>query len=169
MIDRQDPVLDAMALRRAFGCFPSGVIAVCAEVDGRPVGMTASTFVPVSLAPPLVAFCVQRTSTTWPALATAARLGVSILGADQGAIAHRLATRDDDRFAGLAIESTPDGAVLVPGATAWLRCSVHETIVAGDHSIVLLTVDDLHAQPHIEPLVFHASTFRALYHGLLNQ
>ena len=46
--------LDDSTLRRVFGCFPSGVIAVCASIDGEPVGMAASSFTTVSVAPPLV-------------------------------------------------------------------------------------------------------------------
>ena len=52
--------LSPASLREAFGHFPSGVIAIAAEVDGIRVGLAASTFVPVSLDPPLVSFCVQN-------------------------------------------------------------------------------------------------------------
>jgi flavin reductase (DIM6/NTAB) family NADH-FMN oxidoreductase RutF len=71
--------LDDSTLRRVFGCFPSGVIAVCASIDGEPVGMAASSFTTVSVAPPLVSICVQNTSTTWPRLRECERLGVSVL------------------------------------------------------------------------------------------
>ena len=52
--------LSPTTLREAFGHFPSGVIAIAAEVGGTRVGLAASTFVPVSLDPPLVSFCVQN-------------------------------------------------------------------------------------------------------------
>ena len=52
--------LSPTSLREAFGHFPAGVIAIAAEVDGVKVGLAASTFVPVSLDPPLVSFCVQN-------------------------------------------------------------------------------------------------------------
>ena len=58
--------LTPASLREAFGHFPSGVIAIAAEVDGVRAGLAASTFVPVSLNPPLVSFCVQTPSETWP-------------------------------------------------------------------------------------------------------
>lgn len=48
--------LSPSTLREAFGHFPTGVIAIAAEIDGTRVGLAASTFVPVSLAPPLVSF-----------------------------------------------------------------------------------------------------------------
>ena len=72
--------LSPTSLREAFGHFPSGVIAIAAEVDGIRVGLAASTFVPVSLEPPLVSFCVQNTSETWPKLKDLPYLGISVLG-----------------------------------------------------------------------------------------
>ena len=47
-------IFDSRTLRNAFGCFPSGVTAICAMIDGEPDGMAASSFVAVSLDPPLV-------------------------------------------------------------------------------------------------------------------
>ena len=78
-------------LRRTFACFPSGVVAVCGLADSRPVGLTVSTFVPVSLEPPLVAFCVQRGSATWPRLSRLSRMGISVLGTGQDAVARHIA------------------------------------------------------------------------------
>lgn len=60
------PVTIGDHLRRAFGCFPSGVTAICAEIDGEPVGVAASSFTSVSISPPLVSVCMQHTSTTRP-------------------------------------------------------------------------------------------------------
>src|SRR5689334_21946313 len=76
--------LDDATLRRVFGCFPSGVIAVCASVDGEPLGMAASSFTTVSVAPPLVSICVQNSSTTWPRLRRRERLGISVLAEHHG-------------------------------------------------------------------------------------
>ena len=57
--------LDPVRLREAFGTFPSGVVAVAAEVDGVLTGLAASSFTPVSLDPPLVQFSIANTSKTW--------------------------------------------------------------------------------------------------------
>ena len=154
--------LDARALRTAFGRFPSGVVAVCALVDGKPAGLTASTFVPVSLDPPLVAFCVQWTSTTWPLLEGVPRVGVSVLGEAHDSAARQLAARTGDRFAGLTLEATADGAVLIDGSAAWLDCSLDSVVPAGDHGIVLLRVHALTTRAEVDPLVFHGSAFRGL-------
>jgi len=157
--------LSPTSLREAFGYFPSGVIAIAAEVDGVRVGLAASTFVPVSLDPPLVSFCVQNSSTTWPKLKDLPFLGISLLGESHDAAAKTLAAKTGDRFAGLETTSTDRGAVFIGGTSVWLESAIDQLVEAGDHTIVVLRVHQitLHDDPDIEaPIVFHRSTFRRL-------
>ncbi|MEV0685284.1 flavin reductase family protein [Nocardia sp. NPDC050378] len=157
-----NPTTRTAALRAAYGCFPSGVTAVCALRDNQPVGIAASSFVAVSMEPPLVAVCVQHTSTTWPRLADRPRLGLSILGADHDAACRQLASKNGDRFAGLDWSATDDGAIFLHEAATWLDCSIQQTVPAGDHDIVLLRVEAIEIHEGVGPLVFHASTFHHL-------
>lgn len=156
------PLHDSLRLRQVFGAFPSGVTAVAALVGGEPVGMSASSFTSVSLEPALVSVCIAHTSTTWPRIAHAPRLGVSVLAHDQEWVARLMAARDTDRFAGVRWRALPGGAVVLDGASAWLDCTVQDRFRAGDHDIVVLRVEELDADPLNPPLVFHASGFRRL-------
>jgi flavin reductase (DIM6/NTAB) family NADH-FMN oxidoreductase RutF len=153
---------DPAQLRRAYGCFPSGVTAICALDGDEPVGIAASSFTSVSIDPGLVSVCVQNSSTTWPRLCRMRRLGVSVLAEEQNQACRTLALKKGDRFAGVEWSAGDDGAVFVHGAVAWLNCSVREEIRAGDHAIVLLAVHALRAEPERAPLVFHGSRFRQL-------
>lgn len=155
-------VFDPVQLRRVFGAFPSGVTAIAALIEGQPIGLAASSFVSVSLDPPLVSVCVAHSSTTWPVLRTASRFGVSVLAADQERACRQLSARDGDRFAALDWRASRDGAVLLDRASAWLECRTEAQYEAGDHDIVVLRVHDLDADHGIRPLVFHASQFRRL-------
>jgi flavin reductase (DIM6/NTAB) family NADH-FMN oxidoreductase RutF len=154
--------LDAQTLRLTYGCFPSGVTAVCAMVDGAPVGMAASSFTSVSIDPPLVSVCVAETSSTWPILRRAERLGISVLGEGHELAARQLSAKTGDRFAGLGLEVDDAGSVFIEGSTAWLDCSIDGELPAGDHSIALLRIHGLTPFLDIAPLVFHGSTFRQL-------
>ena len=156
------PITAGEQLRQAFGCFPSGVTAVCAEIDGVPVGLAASSFTSVSVDPPLVSVCMQHSSETWPVLRQAPRLGLSVLAEGQDAACARLAGKKGDRFAGTEWIAADDGSVFIEGATLWLDCVIHAEVPAGDHDIVLLKVHGLRADAATAPLVFHGSRFRRL-------
>ncbi|MEU3509697.1 flavin reductase family protein [Streptomyces longwoodensis] len=157
-----EPVTAPQQLRQAFGCFPSGVTALCAYRDGEPIGLAASSFTSVSMEPPLVSVCLQHTSTTWPKLREQPRLGLSVLAEGQDEICARLARKEGDRFAGTEWFASESGSVFVEGATLWLDCTIHEEVTSGDHDIVLLRIQGLSAVPDTSPLVFHASRFRRL-------
>ena len=161
-VNKLEPVKELAQLRHAFGCFPSGVAAVCATADGAPVGLAASSFTSVSVAPPLVSVCIQHSSTTWPALRQLPRLGVSVLAEGQGEICNRLADKTGDRFAGTDWSASPDGSLFVHGATLWLDCTIHAEVPSGDHDIVLLRIHGLRADASTPPLVFHGSRYRRL-------
>ncbi len=156
-----DPIpADAAELRAAFGRFPSGIAALCAEVGGEKLGFVASSFsVGVSFDPPLVLFSVQNTSTTWPRLREASRIGVSVLGRDHADACRQLASRGGDRFSGLDIATTETGAVLLNGSAVWMECEIMSENPAGDHKIVLLAVKELKVDRDMEPLVYHGREF----------
>jgi flavin reductase (DIM6/NTAB) family NADH-FMN oxidoreductase RutF len=153
--------LDPVALREAFGVFPSGVVAVAAVVDGRPTGLAASSFTSVSLDPPLVCFSVAATSKTWPDLRRASHLGVTVLAEHQGLACRQLAGPVDDRFTGLAVSASDDGALVLDEGLAHFDCTIYREVEAGDHIMILLR---LHAVWHVagQPLVFHRSGFTRL-------
>ncbi|MCW2765237.1 MAG: ntaB [Nocardioides sp.] len=154
--------LDAKRLREAFGVFPSGVVAVAAEVDGQLVGLAASSFTSVSLEPALVSFSVANTSKTWPTLRRAAHLGLTILADHHGDVCRGLAGPVGQRFDDVSVTATEDGAVTLDEGLARFDCSIYREVEAGDHTIVILR---LHAVEHSDtslPLVFHRSAFGRL-------
>lgn len=163
MATNQD--LDPVALRQAFGVFPTGVVALAAEIDGVPLGLAASSFTSVSLDPPLVSVSVARTSKTWPDLRGARHFGVTVLADHHGAVCRQLSGPVDDRFRGVELSVSDEGAVTLDEGLVRFSCSLYREVEAGDHVIVLLQV---HAVDHGteddagHPLVFHRSGFGRL-------
>ena len=158
--------LDAARLRAAFGVFPSGVVAVAAEVDGQPVGLAASSFTSVSLEPALVSFSVANTSKTWPDLRRAAHLGLTVLADHHGDVCRRLAGPVEHRFDDVAVTASGDGAVTLDEGLARFDCTVYREVDAGDHTIVILRLHAVEALPvggdTSLPLIFHRSAFGRL-------
>jgi flavin reductase (DIM6/NTAB) family NADH-FMN oxidoreductase RutF len=150
-------------LRAAFSHFPSGIAAVCAQGADGPLGMAVSTFVPVSLDPPLIALCLQKSSRTWPNLRNRAQLGVSILAEQHEEAARALSMREGDRFATVRFRPHTGGDILIEECAAYFLCTLDQEVSAGDHLLALLRVQRIEvddARGH--PLVFHRSRFARL-------
>jgi flavin reductase (DIM6/NTAB) family NADH-FMN oxidoreductase RutF len=126
------------AYREALAHFASGVTVVTAcGRDGR-VGFTATGFSAVSLSPPLILVSIGKDASAYEGLLAAEEFGVSILSESQAAIASQFATKNIDRFAGIALE--PEGVAPVPllsESLARLYCRHHARHDAGDHTLVV--------------------------------
>lgn len=130
----QTPVVDAASFRRALGRHAAGVVVVTGP---GPVGLTATSLTSVSLDPPLVSFCVDRSSTTWPDLRKAPVFAVNVLAGDQAAVASRFARRGVDRFGPeTRWRRGPYDVPILAGVTAHLLCEPYDTMALGDHWLV---------------------------------
>ncbi|MFF9350997.1 flavin reductase family protein [Streptomyces sp. NPDC014734] len=150
--DERAPV-DPAEFRRVLGHFASGVTIVTAHDPaddvGGPAGFACQSFASLSLDPPLVAFMVARTSTTWPRIARAGVFCVNVLGAGQGELCRGFAVSGADKFAGVMYTAAPaTGSPLLDGVPAWIDCHVHAVHTGGDHLIVVGRVEALGA---VEP------------------
>lgn len=143
----------------------ASVVVVTAD-SHPPAGFTATSFTSVSLHPPLVSFCVDRSSSVWTIIGAAGHVGVHILSQRQEQTARRFATRGIDRFGGnLDWYRGPHGVALLADCLAWLVCRVVDRIVAGDHAIVLAQPElGEHADEALSPLLYHMGTYLTVPH-----
>ncbi|MYY00941.1 MULTISPECIES: flavin reductase family protein [unclassified Streptomyces] len=155
------PPVDPGAFRQVLGHFASGVTVVTAHGPDGPAGFACQSFASLSLDPPLVAFMVARTSTTWPRIARAGAFCVNILGAGQGALCRGFAVSGADKFAGVGYAPAPATASpLLDAVPAWVDCRIQAVHTGGDHLIVVGRVEALGATEGDEgPLLFHRGTF----------
>jgi len=145
---------DPQEFRRVLSHYPTGVVVVSALVDGRPEGMAAGSFLSVSLDPPLVAFCADHGSTTWPRLRSAGTFAVNVLGASQQDVCRTFAQRGVDRFAGRSWTPDRNGNPLLDASPAWISCRLEAVHAVGDHDLVVGHVEDLGVRGPSDPLVF---------------
>jgi flavin reductase (DIM6/NTAB) family NADH-FMN oxidoreductase RutF len=117
--------------------------------------MIVGSFTSVSLTPMLVAFFPDKSSTTWPLIEKAGHFCVNVLSDSQGAVCKALASKGDDKFAGLEYRTSALGAPIIDGALAWIDCELDAVHEAGDHFIVLGRVRELDLHHDGSPLVFH--------------
>lgn len=128
--ESEAPVPDLQQLRDAFAQWATGVTVVTVTAT-PPRGITVTAFCPVSLRPPTLLVSIDRDAPVLPILLERGRFTVSILAADQRAIATAFA----DRFPVGRLPLTEPDAI-VEGALASFVCSAGETMIGGDHMIV---------------------------------
>lgn len=157
------PSVTPTAMRRTLAGFATGLSVVAAEIDGQIVGMPANSLTSVSLDPPLVSLAFAHTSTTWPILRRAPHWGISVLGEAQEQVLRDLRRPAAERFGGIEM-NIDGGAAFVPGALATITVTPRTAVEAGDHTLVLLEVQDLHRDETQRPLVFFGSTTHTLSH-----
>lgn len=154
--------VDPNLYRELMAGFPSGVTVVTATAaGGLPVGLTVSAFCAVSLEPPLVLVCVDNGSNTLPVIEDTGRFVVNILAHGRSTLARRFAIKEGDKFEGVEYRLGEYGPILVADAAAYIGCSVHDQLPAGDHQVFLGRVHQ--GVVHDErPLVYHLRGFAAL-------
>jgi flavin reductase (DIM6/NTAB) family NADH-FMN oxidoreductase RutF len=148
--------------RQALGMFATGVTIVTARAaDGSFVGLTANSFNSVSLSPPLVLWSLSRSAGSMASFSTGSHYAINILGAEQQDLARQFASRDGDRFAGVAFSAGAGGAPLLNGAAATFECFNRSRYEEGDHVIFVGEVENCAHRTGASPLLFHGGKFYA--------
>ena len=135
------------AFRRAISAFATGVTVVCAaRGDGRVSGITVNSLTSVSLRPRLLLWCLGDESERYELFAGAKLWGVTVLSAEEEALAVRFARAETEGVAEDELDMFAGAPVLRAGI-GHLSCHTRETRAAGDHLIIIGEVMEFRAQP----------------------
>jgi flavin reductase (DIM6/NTAB) family NADH-FMN oxidoreductase RutF len=149
------------AFRSALRQFATGVTIVTVAGAGELHGMTASSFASVSLAPPLVLVCLDKSSRTLTLVAETGTFAVNVLRADQQEASRAFARPGLKPFASLPHRMGANGAPVLDEAIAVLECTTYRVFEAGDHEVVLGEVTATGVSGG-EPLVYFDGAYRSL-------
>ena len=155
--------VDQAAFRGALGRFASGVTVVTTVIDGVDHAMTASAFTSVSLEPPQVLVCSQRTSRFHDAVMESGVWGVSILS-DRGRAASAWFAHSgrplEHQFDDIPHHRSALGLPLLDAALAWLECRTIGAYDGGTHSILVgeVTWAGVHDNDD-DPLLYYRSHY----------
>ena len=139
--------------------FVTGVTIVTAiDSEGRPRGLAVSAYMPISMDPPLVVVCVQKTSSTYASLFEAGHLGVNIMANTQSAVVAKFASKDLDKFADLEWHPAPAGSPMIGGSSASVEAEIKERFRAKTHVVIVARVKHLETAS-LDPLVYKAGRF----------
>jgi flavin reductase (DIM6/NTAB) family NADH-FMN oxidoreductase RutF len=150
---------DQDQFRKVLGQFVTGVTIITAIDGDEPVGVAANSFTSVSIDPPLVLFCVGRSSSTWPRIESARKFAVNILGEHQEELSRLFATKGADRFSSVEWHVGVGGSPVLHDVLAYLDCEFWAEYDGGDHIIVVGRVVDLGVTHEAGPLVFFGGKY----------
>jgi DNA-binding GntR family transcriptional regulator len=150
--------MDERLFRDVIGRFASGVTVISTRSGGTDLGTTASAVSSLSMEPPMLLICMNRSSETGQAIAAEKRFVVNILGEDQAEIAQRFAVKGKDKFTGITIERGDSQLPRIAQALAHLECSVAETAEGGTHLVFLSLVEHARAREGT-PLTYYRGQF----------
>ena len=134
------------AFRRVMSAFATGVTVVSAAHGQGISGITVNSLTSVSLKPRLILWCLGDEGARYDVFAAADIWGVTMLGANEEALAVRFARAETESVAEDEAETFAGAPVLKAGIGS-LSCRTHDRRKAGDHLIVIGEVQDFRASP----------------------
>jgi flavin reductase (DIM6/NTAB) family NADH-FMN oxidoreductase RutF/predicted ester cyclase len=156
--DAEDAVPSLEVMKAFNRQFVTGVTVVTTKEGEKPKGLAVNAYCSVSLEPPLVLVCVQKTSSTYPALFSSTHLGINVLGAGQRATVGVFASKAEDKFAELDWHEGPKGSPLLDGSAACLEAEIQERFQAKTHTVFICRVRQAEVE-NTPPMVYKAGGF----------
>ncbi len=153
--------IDQDEFRRVLGHFASGVTVVTISHEDMLYGITVSSFSSLSLKPPLVLICIDQRVASHSVLLEAGSFAVNILAEDSERLSRHFASREPDKFKGIAYHFGLTGAPLLDGALAMIECRVVGQAPGGDHTIFIGEVLSA-STSHGKPLIYYRSGYHQL-------
>lgn len=148
---------DSRTFRDCCGRFATGVTVITTRTSEGDHGMTVSSFMSVSLDPPLISVCLNRQSRMLAKVRTSSRFAVNILSSDMHAHALHFAGRQNETLTDVFADC--EGLPVLRNAAALMVADVVQQVDAGDHVLLLGRVRHLDRDPATEPLLYLAGQF----------
>jgi len=157
--EQDEPQLTPDEYKAVFRRHAAGVAVVTLRDGDRPVGFTATSVISVSASPPILAFSLASTSSSWPAISRTDTLAISLLTANQGDISARFATSGIDRFADGGWRALDTGEPVIEDAGAWVRGRILQRVPVGDSYLVTVRALEHGTSDSAGPLVYLDRTY----------
>lgn len=144
--------------RNVIGHFTSGVSIITVRENELNYGITASAVSSVSLDPPMLLVCANKSTGTCHAISKTGSFTVNILAENQSDLAMQFARANTDKFKDINMSYGELGDPVLNDTLAQLECRVVEEVTGGTHSVFLAEVHKANAAD-LDPLVYFRGKF----------
>ena len=150
--------MDEVEFKWAMSQFATGVVIIAGNQQGKLVGFAAQSFVSLSVEPPLVLFCPQKTSTSWPKVKELSQFSINVLNEQQRELSDAFAVPGE--VPQVEWQPSSEQNPVIQGSIATFDCLLKQEYEAGDHTIVVAAVKRVHVHDATgRPLLY----FRGAY------
>jgi flavin reductase (DIM6/NTAB) family NADH-FMN oxidoreductase RutF len=151
-------------LRSLLRRVPAPVAVLTVDTGRERLGLTVSSFVSLSLEPPLVGVAVSRQAAMHELLREAGGFALSLLAGGQEWVAQHFARGVPPiaMWSGVETAEGAERAPLVVGALGWVECSLAAEHETGDHTLFVGEVRSVRLGEPAPPLVHHRSGYTVL-------
>ncbi|MGL5839397.1 MAG: flavin reductase family protein [Sphingorhabdus sp.] len=155
------PVEIPALFRKAMRRLAASVSIVVAKGDDGPVGMAATSITSLTIDPPAILVCVNRTTSLHALLEPGAPLSVNLLSSHQKEVSMAFGggLPRAERFTYGAWVTGTDGLPQLQDAQANLNCIIDAMLAYGTHSIVIARVVRVDVNDRIAPLIYHDGAY----------
>ena len=156
--------IDKLSFRQVMGCFSTGVAVVTARDDEEGViGLTVNSLTSVSLEPPLVLFCLDKSAFLHKHFSRTDVFAINLLALHQENISRYFADRHHHAKPKNLWDKPQENCPLIRSTLGWVLCRKHAMYDGGDHTIFVGEVIKLHKRMGAkEPLVYFHGRYREL-------
>ena len=148
--------------RAALSRFPSGVtIVTTKDASGRFHGITVSAFSSVSLKPPMILVCIEKTTGSHYAFQESEFFVVNFLAEGQEDLSNRFASQIPDKFDGIGYRFGIGEIPVLEAALVTLECRLAYAYDGGDHTIFVGLVEKSNVVDG-RPLIYWHGDYRKL-------
>lgn len=152
------PLVEQDQFKHVIGHFASGVSIITVRNNGVDFGITASAVSSVSVEPPMLLVCVNKSTGTCHAISAAESFTVNIMNEAQKDLALQFARANTEKFKNVDYSYGELGNPVLDHTLAHLECRVVEEVTGGTHSVFLAEVQNAHAASS-NPLVYYRGKF----------
>lgn len=149
--------------RAALSKFASGVTVVTTKDNvGKLHGITVSAFCSVSLEPPLILVCIEKTSASHFAIAECGAFVVNILSENQIEHSNQFSLSIPEKFNGIDHFEGVAGLPVIENAFVQLECKLVDSHDSGDHTIFIGHVENSNVNDTKKPLLYFDGLYRKI-------
>lgn len=151
-------VIDTIHFKKALGSFTTGIchVATFDHESQKPVGLTVNSLASVSLEPPLLSFCLDKKSRTFPYFNKNNFFCVNILNHQQQDISLRFSNGTPNPWSLTKYSLLGNSFVHIDKALCSIDCQIKERIEIGDHVLMIGEVlkSAFSEDPSVKPLIY---------------